>query len=182
MAVDLDGTDGHIPTGLNKFIINNTDLTVGCWFITSEDARNQAILNWEDDDGSTTTNFLIDLRSTNSGEVRCFVRDDDADYVLVESGTSQANGVPHAALFTWDVSTKTAELFVDGISEGTNTNTDVDAVISNSDAELVIGRRPNRTTTGVDAQFFDGIITEVFVSYTKYTATQIANFSNSRII
>jgi len=91
-----------------------------------------------------------------SGALRIIIQKDGTDFALVDSPTIPATGVWHSGIGTRSVDT--AELFLNGVSEGTDTSPGtMGTIVSDS---YIVGAL--EAGTGVNA-FFDGDIADVAV-------------------
>ncbi len=145
-----------IPTGI--YIPGAGDMTVSIWFNTESsdvDRRlfyqnNVGVSNWID----------FDVRANGRVEI---ILDDGIDPIAsILSPAGKNDGLWHHALFT--KLGNTIELFVDGQSQGTNSN--LDAAVD-ADAERNIGRFTQ------DGNYFNGFIDIVMIFSRLLTSAEV---------
>ena len=140
----------------------SSDFTINIWF----NADTLPATNYLITQGLTSDPFpAITLRNSDD-KIRWFVRDAGADTMDIIGTTSFSTGGWHMATATWDVSTKTGEVFLDGFSEGSNTNVAVNTQAFNT---FNIGVLERSTFAG----WWDGELDEFITWNRKLSDTEI---------
>jgi len=186
-SLDFDGTDDYINTTSNELkTLNNFTLSV--WFKADSTTAPQHIL-WE---GPASQNGWGDGSSPNSHEMHLTICKFDANntlnffYGYEESGGDFAPAVEiimpfsdttnwnHAVVVMTDAGTSpSAELFLNGVSQGTDTGTQTNRTAW--DTNLRIGR------PGQSQRYFDGMTDEVRILETAVSASWVkASYESER--
>jgi hypothetical protein len=129
---NLDLDDGAFDVGTSGF-------SLFCWIKTTSTSEEMVVDYAQADLSGARFYFELVSGSTNVG--RFFVS--SGSYSITVNGTSHlGDGEWHLVSMTFDGVSKTGKLYVDGILEGTATNTDIGSV-TNTSAVLHIGVAAN---------------------------------------
>ncbi|MHC4759476.1 MAG: LamG domain-containing protein, partial [Planctomycetota bacterium] len=164
-ALQVDGQNDYLQTTSNKSKTSK-DFTWACWFKagTTTDAHH---LIWEGEGtangwGSGASGYHeahINVGTYDSNDVvGCFYGTNESgsapDVIRIETSFSDTNNFHHIAFVVTNAdSSPSGELFLDGISQGTDTGNQTER--TDWDTNLRIGR------PGADQSYFEGIIDDV---------------------
>jgi hypothetical protein len=185
-SLDFDGNDYIQTTSSDLSTANN--FTVVAWFSVDDTTLRHII--WEGDvvgngwgnGGITQQEMHISIGNYNgsdeSDKLSFFMGDtheaNDAGVLHIAIDFSDTGTWYHVAAVVSNLDTSpSAELFLNGVSQGTDTGTTTRTSRSNWDTDLRIGR------PGVNAREFDGQIDEARVYNYALTQQQINDIYNS---
>jgi len=160
------------------------DITLEAWVnIESQPATDivYGIISKRDSSPSGENSWILQYQDVSgTKKVSLFLFDAAApivnvNYIFIQTLTTGT--WVHVAM-TWKQSTGTAELFIDGVSQGTVVDTSA-ADINNSTTDFSIGRADAKV--GLES-FFDGKIDEVRVWDDIRTSTEISNNKDKQLV
>jgi hypothetical protein len=162
----FDGFNDYVDTGYTTTLGTNDDLTIEMWIKTNTKASSQISAGF----GSTTGDWnRIQLDLDTSGNLRFYVRDDSGNANSYRDTTIDlSDNQWHHIVGTWDGSSDTATLYINGASKGSDSTNTLGAItISHA---LPIGALNNDGSVGL---FFNGIIDEAKVWNVSLSADEI---------
>lgn len=175
-AVDFDGSDDDLNFGANKILDDGT-ATFGCAAKLDVVTTDQTIMGtWQ---GGNVTGHILqfdDSGSCGTDRYGYFFRESGGSngYNLC-GGTTITAGVWHSVIVT--VNTTSAELFLDGVSDGTST--------SNGGGDMCNSTECNGTAyigqSGGESRFFNGEITDCFKYGVVLSDNEIAQIAKSQL-
>jgi hypothetical protein len=121
------------------FDVGTSGFSLFCWIKTTSTSEELVVDYGQPDLSGARFYFELVSGSTNVG--RFFVSD-GSDTITVNGTSHLGDGEWHLVSMTFDGSSKTGKLYVDGILEGTATNTDIGS-LTNTSAVLHIGVAAN---------------------------------------
>ncbi len=156
--LDFDGVDDYAST--SAFLGGYTGATMMSWIKTDE-LRNADILGQR--------NFRVSMNA--AGFLSAFIQTNAGGFSITDSSQALVANVWHHVAATFDVSSNTLRLYLNGemLQEVTTTGTEIsDTAIWNDDHDFEIGRN-----TENDNNYFKGDINEVRVYDIGLTTTQL---------
>ena len=166
-AVDFDAADDSIPLGqIGTFW--DGDYTVSCWMNPASDGN---LLCVSADDAPNTARHM-QLKKKLDGSFQMLAGLITAGNECIVNSGAKATGVWYSVVGTYDKSTKTCELFVNGVSAGTDTS--VNQAVN--DPRVTIGK----LNPDGDINAFDGEIGEVAIWTTILTDAEILSIFDSK--
>jgi hypothetical protein len=151
-AYDFDGATNYVNTNYAPANVNN-GYTICLWF-DSDDATISARQDIFGETGTNVADWRLSIETDEQAQVR--IRDDTLSLTTLEGTTTVAGNGWHYICSTYNETSTTAHLYIDGSQQ------DSDAATLNSDFtpiwDFFIGARNDG---GNDANNFDGTIDEV---------------------
>ena len=162
-SLAFDGSDEYANCGDDSSLDLSDNLTLCGWIKTSTASAGYVLAkgNESDSDG-----YLVLVASN---KIRLYNNNTD----LLASSTSVADGVWHHFGITYDKSTTTRAIYIDGVADITSTA--FDASIATATENFVIGALSDGGTSN-----FTGSISELIVWNTTLSSNQIKQLYNGR--
>ncbi len=162
----FDGVNDYVNTGYTTTLGTNDDFSIGLWVKTGTKSSSQVLAGF----GSTTSNWnRIQLDLDINGNLRFYVRDDSGNansYREVSLDLTDSSW--HYVVGTWDGSSDTATLYIDGNLKGLDSTNSLGSItISHA---LVVGALNNNGATN---EYFTGFIDEVMIFNRALTAEEV---------
>ncbi|MDX1407871.1 MAG: LamG-like jellyroll fold domain-containing protein, partial [Saprospiraceae bacterium] len=183
-ALSFDGVDDYVQTTSSTLDLSTaTSFTLSAWFQTDTTSGAHHILwqgvssqnGWGDPSDGTPTSSEMHLtvgRHDTNDKITFFLGylDSDANSIDITSASNftDTSGWHHAVVVVSDLGggTLQADLYVDGVLEGSDTGTQIDR--SQWDSDLLIGR------PGAAQRFFDGKIDDIGIYDRALTSTEVS--------
>jgi VCBS repeat-containing protein len=170
-ALSFDGANDYVQT-TSSTLKTASSFTISAWFQTDTTTGQHHLVwqgvgtqnGWGNPGGTASTDAEMHLtvgKHNQDDVISFFYGYDDANPASIDivsaNNFTDTSGWHHAAVVVTDLGggTVSAELFVDGVSEGTDTGTQIDR--SAWDTDLRLGR------PGAAMRYFDGAMDEVRV-------------------
>lgn len=165
-ALDFDGSDEYVQT-TSSFLATTTNLTISAWF-KADTTSGQHHIVWQgvgtengwggSSPGAATNEMHITVGRYDADNVVLFYYGstvNSGDWVEIQTAFTDTSGWHHVAatLSNAGGATATGELFLDGVSKGTDTGIQVDR--SQWNTNFRIGR------PGAGTRYFDGKVDDV---------------------
>jgi hypothetical protein len=161
----LDGTGDYLQVPVNDDLRIDLagDYTVECWFRLNATGVAQTIMNRGGINGVAWPNWTFGVNSSDFPYFFVYANG-GANANRVSTNTVTSGQWYHMAA-TWNATTRTVEIFIDGVSQGTGTNGSLTPYSGNNNA-LSIGHQPSDTT------YFNGWLDDIRCTYgvRRYTA------------
>nr|WP_315148441.1 LamG-like jellyroll fold domain-containing protein [uncultured Flavobacterium sp.] len=163
-SIAFDGTDDYLDAG--KVLNLNTSFTVSSWI--KRNSTNQTILSKRDI--GFTTGYDLSINSDGEAEMSWM----NGSKQAITSSVVIPSGIWHNIAVTYDGTTSTAKLYIDGVLNVTNAMPNVPA---NTQSFLIAAADGVNTTS-----FFNGNIDEVRVWNVALTDKQLRYVMNQEIL
>ena len=191
-ALSFDGTNDYVQTTNTTLDLSTaTNFTLSAWFQTDTTTGAHHILwqgvstqnGWGDPGDNTPTSSEMNLtvgRYDANDKITFFLGYDvnDANSIDITSASNFTDtaGWHHAVVVVTDLGggTLQADLYIDGVHEGSDTGTQIDR--SQWDSDLRVG------SPGASTRYFDGMIDEVGIYDRALTPAEIAALYSTGII
>jgi len=163
-SLSFDGEDDYVDFTLEPDL-NGKSFSAGCWFKTT-DTDMRLIQNCSTGGFGTKNGFQISVIDNTFANIG--VTDSSGNFVRFDtvSSTSYTNGNWHFVCLTFNTSTGTAELYLDGIFSASGTDTGLIGANMNG-VGLEIGR------ANASSQYLNGNISYAFMYNRALTADEI---------
>ena len=173
-AVELWTLGEHVDLGdVNAFDPNTGSLSYSTWFNTTG-AGVHAIITFNGGTGWHSAGLFEMRVAYGKLQTRC-ISDASSSELVITSFTVVNDGGWHHGVLTFDYPSKTVELFIDGVSEGTQTADAWQAPNDQVNRRLVLGVTHYNTE---DRDLFTGLIDEVSIYDTVLTPAEISILFN----
>ena len=186
-ALSFDGVDDYVQTTSNTLQTANS-FTISVWFQTDTTTGQHHMVwqgvstanGWGYPDDPSNSEMHLSVGSWNQDNVIAFFWGYDSDNPesidITSSSFTDTSGWHHAAVVVTDLGggTVSAELFVDGVSEGSDTGTQIDR--SAWDTDLRLGR-PGEAT-----RYFDGKMDEVRLYDRALSTAEVGNLYHGGVL
>ena len=172
-SLDFNGSDEYVQTPSN-FLLNANSFTMAVWFKADSDAQGHMI--WQGDGSANgwgaqdETHLSIGNLTGDANSMSFFLGSADASSAgtLFITISFSDRRWTHAAATVSSLSVSpAAELFVNGVSQGTDTGTLGETSRAGWDTDLRIGR------PGASTRFYDGQLAEVRIYGRALTAAEV---------
>ncbi|MFC1787803.1 LamG-like jellyroll fold domain-containing protein [Patescibacteria group bacterium] len=168
-ALDLDGTGDYVSVSDDNSLDLTDEITLMAWVNADSVANNPTILR----KGNEATSVAYGLQLETDNNLRFFFKSGEISYNSSISAPV-STGAWHQVAATYVASSGQVELFVDGISQGTEVLS-VGTSLPVSADDLLIGRAAGSTTydfAGVidEVAIFDQVLTRAEVSAMYYNS------------
>ena len=153
---NFDGVNDSVAYGVTNMDVTTGDVTFGGWFRATGDSGTDFAVGKKDTAGTAEAGYAI-LKNPNN----------DYWYCEVADGTNQTSGNGHAgtevaedvwAQFTatWNATTDVCTLYLNGVSAGTNSGTNIDSLTNAANDNFMTGTADD---VGND---YDGQVMNIF--------------------
>jgi|10_taG_2_1085330.scaffolds.fasta_scaffold19276_2 hypothetical protein len=165
-ALFVASNTDYISVGADASLyINDNNWSLSFWFKTNTTQDDYMISGGDESDNGM---FAVRMRGDSSGEIRLYIKDftntQEVSHNTTTTGLNDNSWHHYSCTFTW--SSKTLEVYVDGVSDGTSSNASI-VSLANSDDGIHIGKRYSST------YYYDGNICQVGIWSTVLTQAQI---------
>lgn len=190
MAVTFDGTDDIVETAGDSHDTSTGNLTLEAWVrpdtLPSSSNRATFISKWTHNAASNSGQAYRFYMTGNSGVALDVAGDDSAGGVNIVTQTHSFGYKPTAGVWTYlavsyNASSQTATLYVNGEASGTSTASTFDSNGVNPNGTSAFSVGAERDNTSAIVNEYDGDITDVRVWNTVRTAANIFSTYNRRI-
>ena len=173
-SVDFDGTDDYLDAG-SGLDFNNTNFSVSCWFKTTDTVWR---LVQTRNTGSVGTKAGWQISCHNGSNFFNTIIEDTSNNSINFSGvtvTNELDGNWHNLILTWDTSSGTAKLYIDGVIKDSVTNSSMINANLNSTDNLTFGASNSLQ------QFLNGKLDEIGIFNTTLSSDQVGELYNQGV-
>lgn len=149
-----------------------SDVSISVWFKTTTSGITQSIVAYGEHNGGDKASFIMQVLTDNAIQV-WYEASDDADYYTRSTTVAQRNTWYHVT-WTFDRSSNTAKIYVNGVLEQTVSHAQSPAII---DHFLTVGSRTNNGSVVQD--YFQGNIKDVAIYDTVIDGNAVEDLYNS---
>lgn len=175
-AYSFNGTNNYADLGAaNAFNPGTGVVTWGAWFKTSSSGTEQHIIDFQGGTGWDGNGRLSLYKGGNNRLYAYTIKQVGTPYysTAIASNATVNNGQWHHGLLIWDFPSKTIKLYLDGIYQGSNSNTNItQAPNTQSGRKLSIGVQ--HYANG-NTYFFNGLVDDVRVYNRALSSAEIQN-------
>ena len=171
-SINFDGYNDYINYGVVSAFQIQYNLTLECWFKTSSTSSNYGniIAKWVSGGNASDASYAIGMYG---GKFNFKITDISNGFYEVNSVQDYNDNVWHHGAGTYDSSTKTLLVYIDGVLNNSYTNASIDIIAASSTRRLIVGSDDAGAFGNQWDRQYSGSLAEARVWNVTRTSTQI---------